>query len=301
MSGAFGLESHWRGPGIVLVTCLLLPSLAVGQTFADWYRPTLLDSLDLGKLQGAPDPAATSPHRFGLFRMPSGFLTGPDNPGGIPQAAGTAGPEADSHPESPESNRMQMFAGPDNPYLDFFLPGDPGGIGYYRLQSQLQLFDTGSSSFTFNVEAVTPTLHPTLGYIPGPTVCSPAVAWFREWDSGVTVQMYAESDLRADPAWTVNVMPSVQYGLAVTRPVPLLKVSEEHAVHCFLEALGSSPLNSVAALDQYGMTRQLGWQLLPGIHWRRGEDCWLSGGVLLPLSSNWTGSSMLQISCSWQY
>src|SRR5262249_47857751 len=82
-------------------------------------------------------------NRIRLFGMQPGFLYGPpgldvDAP---VLAAQTGTTTADDGP-----SWLQLSMGGDNPFFDARRPGDPGGVGYYRLHSQVQLFDSRTTS-----------------------------------------------------------------------------------------------------------------------------------------------------------
>src|SRR5207302_1631633 len=84
-----------------------------------------------------PAPTGTTfsrprPHRIRLFRIEPGFLSDP------------VGLEPDDPNEVPPDDGpdwLQLAAGNDNPFFDFRRPGDPGGIGYFKVHGQVQLLD----------------------------------------------------------------------------------------------------------------------------------------------------------------
>ena len=77
-----------------------------------------------------------------------------DTQSGPPSAAG--GCEPGSLPPSADSGPdwLSVAMGNDNPYFEFRQPGDPGGIGFYKWYSQVQVFDTGTLTdpVPFNVK-----------------------------------------------------------------------------------------------------------------------------------------------------
>ena len=75
---------------------------------------------------------------------------------------------------------MSVAAGNDNPYFDFRQRNDPGGIGYTRVSTQMQLFDTTRTACSVGLQAVTPAGLQCDGVADkmGTTVVSPAVSLF---------------------------------------------------------------------------------------------------------------------------
>src|SRR5262249_8225908 len=97
-------------------------------------------------------PASAKPHRIRLLGIQPGFLTDPvglddDTP---PDPTG-APPQPDNGPDW-----FQLAMGNDNPFMDFRRPGDPGGVGYYRLYSQAKVIDTNTTACALAFQAVTP-------------------------------------------------------------------------------------------------------------------------------------------------
>ena len=41
--------------------------------------------------------------------------------------------------------------------------------------------------------------------------------------------------------------------------------------------------------------------VVPGLHYRAGEKCWLSGGYLMPVGQSGADPRRWQITCSWQF
>ena len=80
--------------------------------------------------------------------MPTGFLCDPlgidpdnDPPAADADATAPVGGSLDS-----VNLPVQFGMGSDNPFFDFRRPGDPGGVGYYKVHTQLQLFDCGAGT-----------------------------------------------------------------------------------------------------------------------------------------------------------
>src|SRR5437899_511838 len=91
------------------------------------------------------DPSAPNrPASVRLFSMPSALPVLPpgldtDDGFGVTGCPGV-------RPDSRDDDRLQVGLGGDNPFFDFRRPGDPGGIGYYRLYSQMLLWGSTTSA-----------------------------------------------------------------------------------------------------------------------------------------------------------
>ena len=171
----------------------------------------LLDSLDGAQAQSDPDWATqrvwTSPvdvtppadstssprpraNRIQLFRIVPGFLSDPvgldsDDPR---DATPNDGPDW-----------LQVSMGNYNPYFDIRRPGDPGDVGYYKLHSQIQVFDTGATGLTVALQAVTPAGLDQDGVQDGPTVVSPALSLFHTLDDGTGIQGFIGKNMNLNP------------------------------------------------------------------------------------------------------
>src|SRR5207302_168063 len=102
--------------------------------------------------------AAGRAPRFRLFRMMPGFLSDPPglDSGDDQLAPGEPSSSLLSNKDTESVARIQVALGGDNPFFDYRWRGDPGGVGYYRMHSQLQLLDSGSTSLCLNCQAFTP-------------------------------------------------------------------------------------------------------------------------------------------------
>jgi hypothetical protein len=293
----------WRGAWLLVIGCVV----AAPVRGSDWPRfdPTadpLLSPYDPALWGPAPadaDPGGRA-SRLRLFRMPTGFLSeplrisrtdrAPADRDPVP-AAPTAPAEADAG-----DNRMQFAAGQDNPFFDVQRPGDPGGVGFWRYNTQVQLVDTGSTSCTLALEAVRPAGLEFDGLKEGPTVVTPAVALFHEVTDGLALQGFVGQNVYASARWTDSLDRNLEYGMAVQAPVPTAGGEAARNLFVFLEALGRYRYEppTVATGDP-----SVAWDLLPGLHWRGAENWWLSGGVVVPLGES--RGNLWQISCSVQF
>jgi hypothetical protein len=235
--------------------------------------------------------------RVRLFRIPSAFPTDPlgldsDNDS---SASFDASPSGDN--SSSGDGRYRLALGTDNPYFDFRRPGDPGGVGYYKLHSQMLLFDTENTGMSVGFQAVTPAGLEADGIADGPTMLSPNVALFYELTKGTAIQGFVGNHLRANSRWTSGFGRRLQCGLALQSPFPGSEVDDYRSLHLFVEALGRYRYDGNA--DQRG---PVNLELVPGLHWRLGESWWMSGGVLMPLGGPMRyDGRMWQVTASWQF
>jgi hypothetical protein len=191
--------------------------------------------------------------------------------------------------------------GTDNPYFDFRRRGDPGGLGFYRVNTQLQVFDTPTTACSLGLQAVVPAGIQYYGVQDGPTVFSPHFGLFHALDDDTAVQCFVGKHMLVNgtgpSAGTISR--DVQYGMAVQRS---------------LASLGAEPLRNVyfymGALGQYRAERNESaggtalWEVLPGLHWRLADNWWVSGGVLLPVGPARADSASglpWQFTCSFQF
>jgi hypothetical protein len=240
--------------------------------------------------------ASESWARCPLFRMPTGLssevlslddlddstLYGPDN-----QPAGAS---------IFDDRRWQVALGSDNPYFDFRRPGDWGGIGFYRLQSQYLFVDSRAACLGLGFQAVTPAGIDAGGLQRGPTVLCPHLACFYDLGGGTALQGFVAKSVYAHSDWSDSPGRSIRYGLALERPFPGLESDPNPRAHIFLEALGRNRFDG--DLSQRSSTD---FDLVPGVHWRLREGRWISSGVLLPLDGLSPARLLWQVTCSWRY
>ena len=254
-------------------TSLTEPSLY----FVDYL--TLLRK-ELSLLEAAATPTRTP--RLQMFRMPSGFVVTP---------LGLVA-EDDPPPEDPfakaddDSNVVQITYGNHVPYLDMPKRGDPGGIGYYRIYSQVQLLDAGSTNVGLALHAVTPMGVQSGGVRNGSTVLSPALACFHDLGDGAAVHAYVGEQIAANSRWRDQVHAGFRCGLAVQHAVPFTSFSADQGMFVFVQALGQYRPDS-SRTD----VRSTSWDLIPGVQYRMNNACWMSMGL----------SRYQFMSCVWQY
>jgi hypothetical protein len=220
----------------------------------------------------APDAARARANRIQLFRIVPGFLADPvglesDDP-------------ADAAPASDGPDWLQVSLGNDNPFFDFRLPGDPGGVGYYKVHTQLQLFGTRSTSFALSLQAVTPAGLDQDGVADGPTVVSPSLCVYHELGDGTALQGFIGRHLPVNASLASGpIHRNVQYGVAVQRPLLDTGPDNVGSFYLFVEALGRY------RYDATDTGPPAVWEMVPGVHWRMTDNLWLSGGVLMPVNA----------------
>jgi hypothetical protein len=203
-------------------------------------------------------------------------------------------PFADQPDTSPDW--LQLAIGNDNPYYELRRPGDPGGIGYFRVCGRAQLVDAPNTACTVGLQAVTPAGRDFDGLPDGPTVVMPAFSWYHELDNGTAFQGFFGKNVYTDSLLArQNFHRRYQCGVAVQRPLWPGDVDGSGGVYCFLEALGRY------RYDPRPDASQSTWEVLPGLHWQMAEKMWLSGAVVLPCGPSHSDRNQFQLTCSFQF
>jgi hypothetical protein len=286
----------------VALSCLAW-SPARAQPGPELFDPTPRPAVvlhDLNLWAAAPEGQATASQtaRIRLPRMPVTFLGEPlgliDSDADAP-APGPAAAPTPSELEAADLARVQVAMGEDNPFFDFRRRGAPGGVGFYKLHTQLQLFDTGMTGCTLTCQAVRPAGLESNGVNDGPSFVSPALTLFHDLGDGTALHGFVGKDVRANATWRDGLTDSFRYGVALQQPVPGLTTDPNRGLFLFVEALG-----------RWGdRDRESGavhtWEVVPGLHYRMSDSWWLSGGVLVPVGPARTGSGQWHLACSWQY
>jgi hypothetical protein len=296
------LTSRWFFTAGLLLACL--PGRpAWGQEFravpADPPEEPILPSpFELGRWAGATDgdrAAAARGRAVHLFHMPTGFLSDPVEAALDPDLAPPGEPAAAAEPDGADLP-IQAAMYQDNPYFDFRRPGDPGGPGFYRIHTQLQVLGSETTGCTLGLQAVTPAGLENDGLADGPTVLVPNVALYHELFNGLEIQGFVGKNVRLRSGWEDHIKHSLHYGVALAHAVPGFDGGPLPHVDFFLEALGRYRMEGEARSGAPAV-----WELLPGLHWRVGDNWWLSGGVLMPLNTPRFEMGKWQLTCSWQF
>ncbi len=251
-------------------------------------------SLLLPESDAATAPAAPRPNRIRLFRLTPGFLSDP---------VGLDTDDTPTDPDTPQTDNgpdwINLTLGNDNPFFDIRRPGDPGGVGYYRVQSQIQLFDSRTTAFTVNFSAVTPAGRDQDGLADGPTVVTPSVAVYQELlGDGTALQGYVGKDVHLAPGWTSGFNHSIQYALALQRPLLDPNTLKLGAVYWYFGALGRYHFDADPTTN-----RAVAWELMPGVHWQFNDKWWVAAGFIVPMqqptqTQTQTQMPLWQLTCS---
>jgi hypothetical protein len=250
-------------------------------------------------------PQNTPPSRLPrvrLFRMPTGYLNEPvgldtdPDPAPQPLTNDSPGQLLGFGEDDPVLNRLQVSMGTDNPHFDFRMPGDPGGVGFYRLETQILLLESSSSGLTLGCQAVTPAGLEADGIADGPTIVRPSMAWFQELGDGTGLHGFVSTQLRANSRWLDNLDRGIQYGMAIHRPLPFTSADSGKGMFMFVEALGRYRIASDSSAAPGSKL-----EILPGVHWQMNDNWWLSGGVIMPVGTPRLDANLWQITCSWRF
>jgi hypothetical protein len=288
-----GYLAFWLSPLLLLS---ILPAAPAQFTTGSTPR------LDLGRdpivppevVFGPPSPSSNQnqPNRIRLFRIQPGFLS---EPLGLEQddQKSLLPPEPDDGPDF-----LSLSIGNDNPLLDFRKPGDPGGVGFTRVNTQLQLFDTTRTACSVGLQAVTPggAQFDGLPERMGPTVVTPALSVFHSIDDALALQAYVGKQLPIQNSGAQLVRRDFQYGMALQRP---LSRKED-------DLLLRNVYLSVGALGLYRTDRDarapVAWEVLPGLHYRLADNWWISTGVSVPVGTTRSDNGQhWQLTCSMQF
>jgi hypothetical protein len=240
---------------------------------------------------------ASGPNRIRLFRIQPGFLS---DPPGLDNDDKTS-TEAPAMPDPDgDADWITIAVGNDNPFFDFRRPSDPGGVGYTRVNTQVQLFDTSKTACSVGFQAVTPAGLASDGLADklGTTVLSPAFSLFHTLDDSTAVQAYVGKNLPLMNTHTQTINPDLQCGLAVQRPV---STDNNNPLRFMYFSVGA--LTQVRLSDASTARTPVGLDVLPGLHYKMADNWWISGAVVLPTSTqtNPTASQQWQVTCSFQF
>jgi hypothetical protein len=288
------------GTAVLLGILLAAPgarAVAQEQSFVDWNRsPVLPTEFNLGALGGQAVSPANQPNRIRLFRVQPGFLSDP-----VGLDRDDIPPDGKAPDFDPTPDFVTVAMGNDNPYFDFRQRGDPGGIGFFKVNSQVQLFDSRTTSFAVGLQAVTPAglQFDGLPERQGPTVFTPAFSVFQAIDDAFAIQGFVGKHVCVNQASTQWIDRNLQYGVALQRPLTTDSFDPLRNFYVSVGAVGQYRLDSAAA--PVGAA-PLTWDVLPGFHWKVAENWWVSGGVLVPMNSpQGNPAGRWQLTCSFQF
>ena len=218
-------------------------------------------------------PTSRTP-RIRMFGMLPGFLSEPAELTAFDDPADSIGSG------SSEMRGFVLSLGDDNPLFDPRRPGNVGGTGFYRVHSQYQVLDWGSTSVCLGLQAWAPAGLECGGAQEGPTVFSPGVGIFHDLGDGSALHGYVgqnfhgrckDGPLNCSMAWHC--------------PVSIWDEQDNSGLFFFVQALGRLDYGS----DRQG--RPMNVEVVPGLHWRLSDSFWMSLGA--------SRSGML--TCRWQF
>jgi hypothetical protein len=304
--GSVGLYVLLGGPLLAVLSAGLLaqppavPPPALSPPVApsaDLQRPPLVPVDTLAGAGASTSSAVSTPNRIRLFRIQPGFLSDPvgldsdDKTGAEPLP-----PDPDTGPDW-----INIAVGNDNPYFDFRRNSDPGGVGYTRVNTQIQLFDTTRTACSVGFQAVTPTGLELAGLADkmGTTVVTPALSLFHTLEDETSVQAFVGRHMPVmNTAVQSNLNRDLQYGVALQRPLATESNDPLRFVYLSVGALGQVRLG-----DSSNSSKPVVWEVLPGVHYKVADNWWISGAVALPVNaqtSNVNGQQW-QVFCYLQF
>lgn len=200
---------------------------------------------------------------------------------------------------------FNISIGNDNPYLEVRQPGSPGGIGYYRVSTQMQVIDSTSTSFAFVVQAFTPAGLQNFGLNQGATTFCPSMSFFHNLSDGLAIQGFVGENMHMRTNLSGGLGQNVQGGIAIQRAIMPL-ASNQSNLYFFMEGLGryrfesmgSGGYVSTSSAPAYNSARL---DVLPGLQWKPSDTMSFSSGYVMPVGANRTDPTHLQITCSLQF
>src|SRR5581483_4363963 len=162
----------------------------------------------------ASSPASRIP-RLRLFRITPGFLADPlglhdDDNSGLPGAMNLPRADLISMDQDSGPEWFQFGLGSDVPFFDLRRPGDPGGFGYYRVNTQMALLDSPRTACSVGVQAVTPAGAQFRGLPDGPTVLIPALSVFHALSDRLAFQGFVSKNMPIYDAAAAPLQRNVQ-------------------------------------------------------------------------------------------
>jgi hypothetical protein len=276
----------------------------------NWDRALLLPRDFVGEYSTGLGDLGNRANRIRLFRIAPGFLSDPvgldeDRPFADPvvpsfNALAMGTPYVPKPPDDAGPDWLNLTIGRDNPFFDIRRPGDPGGVGYYKLASQMQLLDTRSTAFTLGLQAVKPAGLDVAGLEDGPIVVSPSLCLFHELDNGMVIQSFVGKNVDLNNTNSTlrvggRMNNKVQYGVSLQQPLFEPTPDNTNNWYVFVEALGRYHYHATASGSPPAL-----WDVLPGVQWRLTDTMSLTGGLVVPLG-NRNDPGHWQFTCSFQF
>ena len=179
--------------------------------------------------------------------MEPGFLSSPVGLDNDPDTGKSGTPTTSS---DDNLDWLNVTMGNDNPYFDVRRPGDIGGVGYYKIATQVQLFDNKTTGLALNVQAVTPAGRDVDGGIQdGQKVVYPALSVFHTLDDGTAIQGFVGKNVTlTGSSSSGSLQQGLQAGLAVQRPLWLEQAERSEGCYFFVERLVATVTPTSASL-----------------------------------------------------
>lgn len=249
--------------------------------------------LSIGSAASSTPPARTDHIR--LFRIQPGFLS---DPVGLLDDDDTKLPDGSVPPaEEDGPDWLQVAVGSDLPYFELRQRGDPGGIGYYRVNTQVKLVDTGTTCASFAVQAWTPAGIQFGGLPDGPTVFSTALGLYQALGDGTAIQGFLGKNMPLLNAGGAPLQRNMQCGLALQRSLDPAAADGFQNVYLSLGALGQ-----YHAFRDTTRPAQALLEVLPGLHWQVSDNWWMSGTLVVPAAhTTHVDPGQWQFTCSFRY
>ncbi len=283
----------------VIALAIARPPQVRAQLSINWDRPPALPpTFDL--LGPAPDSPASPnlqrPSRIRLLGVTPGFLS---DPVGLDTDTSPTDPDVGAPGDSSSGpDWINLALGNDNPFFDIRRPGDPGGVGYYRVNGQVQLFDSRKTACSINLQAVTPAGRDQDGLADGPTVLIPAIAIYQELlDDGTAVQGFVGKEMQLSSGWTGSLSHSIHCGMALQRPLIDTNTLRLGSVYWYVGALGRYRFDTDASTYHAPAM-----DLMPGVHWHVSDNWWMAAGFLVPMTPQTQNENrQWQLTCSFRF
>jgi hypothetical protein len=109
------------------------------------------------------------------------------------------------------------------------------------------------------------------------------VGWFQELGGGAALQGFVSKHIRTGGNWGDQLESNFNCGMALECAIPWLSADANHGCHFFVEALGKY---RPGGPDVAGPA--MSWEVIPGIHWRMGENWWVSIGAARKSLITWS-------------
>ncbi len=250
----------------------------------DLSREPVVPPLALLEPETGPTSLNSSGPRIRLFRIQPGFLS---------ELRWLEMDEPPPDDLEPDVDWLALSIGSDNPYFEMRQRGDPGGVGFARVHTQVQIWESERTACSLGLQAFTPLGRESDGLADrdGPTVLSPALALYHLLEDGRAVQAYIGKNVPLMNSSAQPLRRLLQCGVAVQQPLFSLETDPLSGLYVSLGALGLLQRE-----------RMRGVEVLPGLHWQPDSTWWLSAGYVLPLGA--IRREMIpgwQVTCSWQY